>query len=328
MDLRRVLVLVAVLAGAMPQISSAAPRSLSIPDPTDGTPTVSGQPGDPDVSRLAATYDPEVGTLSITVDFYQPLSAIGGTDSYAWWSSFTVGAPDDPKNPNTGCNPLAAGGLSGQQHVLSPYQTFFDQATVTGYAGRLPFSRTSSDTSITITASSSVIANRDYRCITYALNARSRRPASDINSRYDEYCDCWYISGQQDAVGVDDRLSPYEQPRVLWFPGFKPVLVKVATRLTWTPHRGHRRLDLWDWTVLPDTVLDEDRAWTGKLVFRISKGNRVVLVRQAKPSQLEVGKKLARVKLAPGRYKVKVYYTGDAFRNRSSTITRFVQIRR
>jgi Ca2+-binding RTX toxin-like protein len=64
---------------------------------------------------------------------------------------------------------------------------------------------------ITISATSPVIAGRDYRCIDYALYARTRSTISNPNSDYDPYCDCWYLNPLLDAVDG----SP-------WFDGFAP----------------------------------------------------------------------------------------------------------
>lgn len=115
------------------------------------------------------------------------------------------------------------GDLSGQHHVYTAYPfTFFDRASAQGYSGYLNFNRsTSADgRQIIISASSPALANRDYRCMTYELDARKHAPASDPLSLYDPDCGCWYRGVTLDSAG---GAGIYVPPPTLWFDGFRPA---------------------------------------------------------------------------------------------------------
>lgn len=119
--------------------------------------------------------------------------------------------------------PYCKGELFGQNHVFaSTGLHFFDQAEVSGYSGKLQFSRTTSPDGrqIVLSASSPALANHDWRCFGYSLNSRTHASASNIYSKYDESCDCWYVSQTLDILGTAERagLGPK-----LWFTGFAPV---------------------------------------------------------------------------------------------------------
>ena len=183
---------------------------------------ISGNPDNPDISAVHATYDSS-GSLSITVDFYNSINSLDTSQNYAFYSKFIVGFPLDPGDPNSFCSQVNPGDLSGQHHVYTAYPfTFFDRASAQGYSGYLNFNRsTSADgRQITISASSPALADRDYRCMTYELDARKHAPASDPLSLYDPDCGCWYRGVTLDSAG---GAGIYVPPPTLWFDGFRPA---------------------------------------------------------------------------------------------------------
>lgn len=63
--------------------ASAEVRTLNAGDPADATPTISGNPDNPDISAVDATYDSS-GSLSITVDFYNSINSLDTSQNYAF----------------------------------------------------------------------------------------------------------------------------------------------------------------------------------------------------------------------------------------------------
>ena len=218
---RRVgLVAVVMFAITLPAAADADVRSATADDPQDAPATVSGQPNNPDIKRVQATYD-TAGTLTLTIDFFNAASAIDYSQNYAFWATFTVGTWTDNGGSTDSCSTSQQGSLSGQHHVGGHYVTFYDRATVSGYEGYLNFSRsTSADgKQVTITASNPNIANRGYNCIEYTLHARRRSTVSNPNSDYDSGCDCWYVGIRIDTTG-EGATSDTSRPT--YFAGFTP----------------------------------------------------------------------------------------------------------
>ena len=110
-------------------------------------PTISGTPDNPDVRQVHILYD-TTGSLTISVDFWHPVSSLDTSQNYAFWGNFLIGTagvikssfPDIPDY--TYCDTSSNGSLSAQHHVYAKYSTFFDQASIVGYGGTLTFSRT------------------------------------------------------------------------------------------------------------------------------------------------------------------------------------------
>lgn len=194
-------------------------------DPADGQATVSGKPSAPDVSRLELDYDP-TGSITLTVRFHAALDTIDTAQNYAFYSNFTVGHTYR-NNKRYSCGTSTAGDVSGQHHVLGSSITFFDQATVQGFDGLLQFTRTvaADKRSITITGSSPVLAGRSYDCATYVLRGRRRGPAENLNTRYDEHCNCWYFATDYDLVG---ERSPVDFGAPLYFEGYAPPSIPAC----------------------------------------------------------------------------------------------------
>lgn len=205
-------------------------RSVAVDDPADATPTISGTPNNPDVSKVTASYD-SAGSITMTIDFYNAYTALDYSQNYAFWSNFSFGGPYQADDPGTSCSAV----ISGQHHVYATSTVFFDRATVSGFDGYLSFTRTASpdNKSITLTASSPSLANRDIRCMTYTLKARRRSTASNINSDYDSGCDCWYVGSLLDVTG--ESANQYSIEGTIWFPGMKPQAPLPVTVPTTTP---------------------------------------------------------------------------------------------
>lgn len=215
--LRALLLTACVMVIAAPG-ASAEIRTLAIDDPQDAVPTVSGTPNSPDISRLEARYDSS-GSLTITVRYYNDAATIDRSQNYAFWGTFSVGGIGTV-GTQTGCAAIP-GSLYGQHHVYATTTTFYDRASVSGYDGTLDFTRTTSpdNRTVTLTASSPSIANRDYRCMNYQLNARRYSTPENIYSNYDAGCDCWYTASVIDVVG---QRGQYDTIGAAFFDGFAP----------------------------------------------------------------------------------------------------------
>lgn len=210
------LVCLTCVPAALADVSTA-----SIDDAADAEPTVNGRPTNPDVSNVSATYD-SAGSIVITASFFNNVNDLDTSQNYAFFSNFAVGTADT-SGSEPRCSTSAQGSLvAGQHHVYGAGSfRFYDQAYVTGYDGVLTFQRTAAPDGrqITITASNANIANRTYDCLTYSLSARRRSTVENINSRYDEWCDCWYVAPTLDVVGDKESSS---SAAVIWFAGRKP----------------------------------------------------------------------------------------------------------
>jgi hypothetical protein len=220
--MRRVMIAgaTAVAFGLIGATAHADVRTAAADDPQDAPPTVSGQPTNPDVKRVTASYD-TAGSFTLTIDLYNALNAVDYSQNYAFWGTFSVGTWTDSGGGADSCSTSTQGSMSGQHHVYSAYSTFHDRASVTGYDGYLNFSRTTSPDGkqITITASNANIANRAYECIEYTLHARRRSTASNPNSDYDSGCDCWYVTIRADTTGEG---ATAERSTPIYFSGFAP----------------------------------------------------------------------------------------------------------
>ena len=218
MTVLRVLLLTACLTAFSASAASAEIRTLAIDDPQDAVPTVSGTPNSPDISRLEARYD-SAGSLTITVHYYNDAATIDRSQNYAFWGTFSIGGIDTV-GTQTGCAAIP-GSIYGQHHVYATSTSFYDRASVSGYDGTLDFTRTTSpdNRTVTLTASPASIANRDYRCMNYQLNARRYSTPENIYSNYDAGCDCWYTSGVIDVVG---QRGQYDTIGAAFFNGYQP----------------------------------------------------------------------------------------------------------
>lgn len=210
--------------------AGAETRTGFASDPVDGTPTVSGVPNSPDIKQVYVVYDSS-GTIKLTIDFYNAPANVDRSQNYGFAGNFTIGTASGA-SPSGYCS-TTNGGISGQHHIYSSYlgQTFFDRATVAGFAGYLNFNRsTSADgRQVTISASSGAIANRDYRCFTYKEVARRRSTVSNPNSDYDPSCDCWYVTVTTDCAGTTGMPYGGCSGETLWFDGFKPTPLTTET---------------------------------------------------------------------------------------------------
>lgn len=233
-------------------------RTITVQDPADATPTVSGIPSNPDIQQVIGTYD-SAGTLTLTVGFYHPLGELDLSQNYKFFVNFDVGegSPEygDPGSCYPGGGPAT---LYGQHNILG---SFYNRATVVGYDGYLYFNLSESPDKkwFSISASSPVLANRNYRCLRYTLYARSRSSISNLNSEYDAGCDCWYVSPALDTIRGEIYYGS-SRAKGVWFDGFQPppptpppppVPAALKGRLEISARGGCRRATLNSWKVLP-----------------------------------------------------------------------------
>lgn len=317
----------AALVGSICLVSTvhAEVRTTVVLDPQDAAPTVSGVPNTPDIKQVSATYD-TAGTIRFVVEFFNTPEALDLSSKYAFIGEFVVG-----RRAGSSAYPYCGGGAGtisyGQHHIFSMLVQFYDRATVEGYEGFLEFSRSTSPDgrTVTVSASSPVLANRDYTCFTYRVRNRHRSSASDIYSDYDSSCACWYRWGLDDVLG---RSVDSEDEDINYFDGYEPVppappeqKPKVKTRIWINPVGKCRRVALSSWTLLPDKVHGAHRGWPGKLRFRLrSRGKTKTMTTRVKPWISWGG-------LKPGNYRLQTRYLGDRWRH-PATDTDVVRIKR
>lgn len=226
--MRRCFLCAAVLWCMLTGVARAEIRTAHVADPADAQPSVSGRPSQPDIEEVIATYD-SAGSLSITARFYNAFSAVDTSENFDFWASFGVSTGSDRSwEPGTCSASFGPGDVHGQHHVFSSVGTvFFDRASVTGYSGYLSFSRVVSpdQRSVTISATSPVLAGRDFRCLEYELKSRARSTVSNPYSEWSEGCGCWYVNPVLDWIGGSGIYTgtSIEYPTSgVWFDGFTP----------------------------------------------------------------------------------------------------------
>lgn len=214
-----------ILAGS----ARADPEVVQVDHPPPPT-TVNGGPSSPGLKHLTFSYDPAAGSITFTVDFYNSADAIDpSTGKYAWWIDFSVGHAMSLAPYGWRCDDHSgdAGVITGQHHVYAASERFYDQFSVFGYSGEVTMTRTGSDsnggTEITVTGHTPVIANQPYSCLTYQLDARIRSTASNLNSSYDESCDCWYVATTDAAFDNTPGGVTAGNVATVWFPGQGPL---------------------------------------------------------------------------------------------------------
>lgn len=211
--------LLGLLAGAaFASRADAEVRSLSIADPVDAPPTVSGVPSNPDITQFSVNYDTS-GSITITITFANALNALDLSEDYAEWGDFVVSTGDaTPGESDALCDNGAPGSIQGQNQIASSVETFTNEATVVGFTGELPFNWSESPDGhqIVLNAASPAIANQNYTCAGYEVFARVHASAEDPASDYDASCDCWYDGATLDSA-PDDALG-----WGAWFDGFAP----------------------------------------------------------------------------------------------------------
>ncbi len=302
-----VLMVVAVALLAMAPAAGAEIRTLTVQDPPDGIPTVSGVPDNPDIKQVDVRYDTG-GSLTLTLTFYHALDAIDRSRNYKFVGNFDLGEgyPDSLSPGNCRAGGQTAD-IYAQHNVIG---TFYDQAEVSGYSGYLTFTNTLSadKKTITLTASSPVLAGRNYRCLEYTLHARTYSSITNLNSDYDASCDCWYVRTGLDTIAGTVSWGSISATGV-WFPGFQPPppppppptpLKQLEGRLQIAVSGGCRRATLKSWTVSP---------WAGGYPLsgniRVRLGNQVREFPATQPGPI----RFKRVR--NGWRNVHVVYTGD-----------------
>lgn len=304
-----------VLGGALgAQSAHAEIRSTTVADAADATPTLSGVPNNPDIESVAGSYETG-GSFTLVVRFYHPLDSVDYSTNYAMSGSFSIGTAD-PASSSPYCSTLS-NGISGQHHVSSSITTFYDRFSVAGFDGYQNATRTISPDKlqITITGSSGAIAGKGYNCFTYSLNSRRRSTIDNIYSHYDEGCDCWYVNSELDNVGnAGSNVLPFA-----WFDGFappprsdEPTDNRKGTKLDIQASAGCRWVGINYWEVTPDRIGGKMRAWGGRLVLELRKHNGDLYRRKKLKIKNDMIPEFRSVR--PGRYRLKVWYTGDTYR--------------
>lgn len=297
------LVGLALVLAAAPSTAAADVRTLIHNDPEDATPPVSGQPNNPDIKSVEATYDDAQGQLTLSVAFYNALDELDTSEVYSMYAYFHL---------DSACFESGGDSIEGQHHVLSDYTQFYDRAQVSGYSGYLNFQRevSADQKSVTISATAPALQGKDYKCLTYRILGRAR--ADRVTSNYDPDCGCYFFGRVLDELG---------EGRV-YFPGYSPEeLPRVETVYRQQVQGKCRRINLSYWEVLPDQVYGSDRRFSGDLAF--------VLRGEGRSRRLRTGLKNQIVwrGLSPGRYEIRGRYTGDEWRLPSRTVARSVRVR-
>jgi hypothetical protein len=305
--------------------ASAETRTASVQDAAEALPNLSGQPGNPDIRQVGVTYDTS-GSLTFTIDFYNSVNNLDTSEYYAHVGRFAVGTRTQGVNDNyLACNRTALGGIwDGQHHVFGAYATFFDRASMWGYEGYLNFSRSISADGrrVTIRASHQALANRDYQCFEYFLDARKVSTASNPNSEYDASCGCWYTHGPQDYAGVP-RGSDIFIP-TLWFDGFAPFQAeaRARTQLDFEAHGKCRAISLNDYRLRPRLVDGVRRPFDGRIIFKRFSGQ----TGRRQTRSFEAGEN-AVWKVKPGYHRVTARYSGDEWRSKSQREADWLTVR-
>lgn len=202
-------------AGAAPAWS--APQSVTLSDPVDARPVISGSP-DPDVSALSVTQDGS--TVSVTLTFHGP--ALASPSSHIYTTAFRLGVgtakrlyPSDPNSPSL-CS--TAANLNVSFASGSPSGTF----TVSGAAGSLPFtsgpSFNADRTQLTWSMTHTSLATPMDCVAAGPLVGYEYSYASNPDSYYNANCSCWLDPFDLDRFAGDD----YGIGSDIWFPGKTP----------------------------------------------------------------------------------------------------------
>jgi hypothetical protein len=217
------LALWAVIGLTLASSARAEVRSVSIADPADATPTVTGKPNDPDLSGVTISYDNVAGTISVTQTFYNAFSSLDTSQNYAFFTSVSL-LPANTEWWVNGAVEEEQCGYEGFGGTITDYSyngsKYRNAWSVSGYSGEAPFTTVAnSPTQVTATAAGPSLVGHDWRCARVTLEANARSSASNLHSNYDGGCSCWAVNVNLDQVGVGRPEEIYPSP-VIWFPGF------------------------------------------------------------------------------------------------------------
>jgi hypothetical protein len=312
-----------ILAVFIPAAASAEVRTVNATDPADATPTISGKPNNPDIASVSASYD-TAGSLTITVSYYHAFTELDTSEHFAFWGEFAVTEGTEPYGDPSHCFGGGSGaGLYGQNHVYSNGGvTFYNQGEISGYSGKLPFTRSEGfdHRSVTVSASSPALANHNWTCLSYDLHARTYSSASNIHSEYGEGCGCWYVNSQLDSLGGEALNDG------VWFNGFQPPPKPVIIKKKKTRFHGYaastrcQTAALTSWIIQPSYTNGAEQPFTGTIVASIAgRTKRFVAEEEEAPVTWR--------HVHGGYYSIKLRYLGDQYREPSEWITVPVRVR-
>lgn len=205
------------LVGAVAAPAWSVPQSVTMSDPVDARPVISGSP-DPDVSALSVTQDGS--TVSVTLNFHGPALASPSSHIYSTLFRLGVGTAKrlTPSDPNSSSICSTAANLNVSFASGSPSGTF----TVSGAAGSLPFTSgptfNADRTQLTWSMTHSSLAT-PMDCVEAGpLIGYEYSYASNPDSYYNANCSCWLDPFDLDRFAGDDHGLGSD----IWFPGKTP----------------------------------------------------------------------------------------------------------
>jgi hypothetical protein len=196
--LRRLLITAALLLFCAPGAAHAAVRSITVQDPNDAPPALSG-PQDEDVRSATLSYD-EAGSVTFTVSFFGSLNGSRHRDL-----SISADLAGKTSTYSSGCDILDP----NHAWVFVLPKSNYASLTLDGFTGSLSGSVALSTDGATFTATFAhpALANRDFRCgsvgsLSYHYYSYS----------YCDFAGCPRSSAVVDTVGVGG-----------WFAGYAPA---------------------------------------------------------------------------------------------------------
>lgn len=301
--------------------AGAEVRTATIEDPADASPTISGVPYQPDIRQVFVSYD-TAGTLTVTASFYNAFDSIDTSSHYAFFGEFEItAARPSPGAAHCSVSWLEPEHAQGFHHVYKATPgTFQDYVEFQGVSGKLPLTRvTSADQKqVTVSATHSILAGRNYNCVRYTLWSRELSSFSNPNSRYDADCDCWYLESPIDYTGFpNDYEAASQNTAGVWFAGFQPPPYVPTRRLEKTYFgviaRGRcRHAAITYLSVGPDQVAPYgsnfvEQPFGAKVAARID-GKRLKRIPVGTKREIRWGHVL------PGWHTLRLYYPGDEWR--------------
>lgn len=269
-------------------------RELSIDDPQDAPPTISGVPDIPDVKRASLRYDSAAGSIRLEVDYYYPVDAIDGSQNYAFQGNFRLSDDCHSSSYNEW--------VDGAFHVISSNGIrFYDRLSISKVNGYLDLSRAVSDGGkrITVSGQTEALKNRDLRCVYLYHHGRRYSSASYIYSKWDESCRCWYSTADTDHTDLE------------YFPGYEPIT--TAEFQTWI-RASCRNVRLWGTSVRPRKLYNGVHPTDGRVELRFRfKGKKQV---RRKPLSPRVA-----FRIPARRLRISVQYVDDTYREDSKRRT-------
>ena len=187
-------------AVAVPGVAAAAERGVTVADPNDAPPVLSGQQ-DEDVRQVAVRYA-DAGSVAIDVAFFASLN--GSRNTELSMSVELTSARSDGES----CAGFAE---AGHASVFLWFKGSASGAllSITGFDGsvRAPLTLNGDGTVASATISHPALANRNYRCA----------QVGDLYTHYYEFSFCTFSGCPRKAATVD------EIGKAVWFNGYAPA---------------------------------------------------------------------------------------------------------